>query len=179
MNATPEPSSASIFPPPATPRDELPRTYLPLFEPRAEEEVKFFSPNPTIPSGSHSDRKRRRPKRPQVEAKRKGVRRRETVLYRYYDAEDVLLYVGISANMPARLGSHETDSTWMDFAARSTLEHFGDRADAEKAEQAAIEADRPLFNILHNDRPDRVRRLVDYLIDRDRRDLLVPLISRG
>ncbi|WP_433701742.1 hypothetical protein [Nocardiopsis sp. CA-288880] len=120
-------------------------------------------------------------KRPALKSsqKRKGVRRRETVLYRYYDTEDVLLYVGISANMPGRLDSHETDSTWMDFAARSTLEHFGDRADAEAAEQAAIEADRPLFNILHNETPDRVRRLVDYLIDRDRRDLLVPLISRG
>jgi len=112
-------------------------------------------------------------------AKRKGVRRRETVLYRYYDDQDVLLYVGVSANMPGRLEGHEADSTWMDFAARSTMDHFAERDDAEAAEVAAIEADHPLFNVLHNERPDRIRRLVDYLINRDRRDLLVPLISRG
>lgn len=163
MNPTPDPHITS-----EAPRQGLFEQFVPTPNP------KFNNLNEAT-----SARKRRPSKRPHVEAKRKGVRRRETVLYRYYDTEDVLLYVGISANMPGRLDSHETDSTWMDFAARSTLEHFGDRADAEAAEQAAIEADRPLFNILHNDNPDRVRRIVDYLIDRDRRDLLVPLISRG
>lgn len=119
-----------------------------------------------------------RPGKPKP-SKRKGIRRRETVLYRYYDDQGVLLYVGITANMPSRFGSHETDSTWMDFAVRSTIERFTNRDDALAAEKAAIEEHAPLFNVEHNDRPDRVRRIVDYLIERDRRDLLVPLISRG
>lgn len=118
-------------------------------------------------------------KRSESTKKRRGIRRKETVLYRYYDGQDVLLYVGITANMPSRFGSHETDSTWMDFAVRSTIERFTNRDDALAAEKAAIEEHAPLFNVEHNDRPDRVRRIVDYLIERDRRDLLVPLISRG
>ncbi|MBB4931872.1 putative GIY-YIG superfamily endonuclease [Lipingzhangella halophila] len=105
--------------------------------------------------------------------------RGETLLYRYYDEHDVLLYVGVSANLMARQTNHEADSTWMDFAARSTIERFTARADAESAERTAIEEHQPLFNIEHNEHPDRIRRLVDYLIERDRRDLLVPLISRG
>lgn len=146
--------------------------------PTPEPDAGSVIPN-LVPSQQHFNRKPRPSKRPKTPAKRTGVRRQETVLYRYYDAEDVLLYVGVSANMPGRLEGHEADSTWMDFAHWSTLEHFPDRADAEAAEIAAIETDRPIFNILHNETPDRVRRIVDYLIDRDRRDLLVPLISRG
>lgn len=110
-----------------------------------------------------------------------GVRRRtdETLLYHYYDAHDVLLYVGITNSLPRRQTSHEGRSTWMDFAARSTLKRFPTRASATAVEMVSIRHRAPLFNIEHNDRPDRVRRIVDYLIDRDRRDLLVPLISRG
>lgn len=109
-----------------------------------------------------------------------GTRRRhETLLYHYYDANDVLLYIGITNSLPRRQASHEGRSTWMDFATRSTMKRFPTRASAEVVEAASIRHWRPLFNILHNDHPDRVARLVDYLIDRDRRDLLVPLISRG
>ncbi|MFE1170486.1 hypothetical protein [Nocardiopsis sp. NPDC058789] len=110
-----------------------------------------------------------------------GARRRadETLLYHYYDANDVLLYIGITNSLPRRQASHEGRSTWMDFAVRSTMKRFPTRASAEVVEAASIRHERPLFNVEHNDHPDRVRRLVDYLIDRDRRDLLVPLISRG
>lgn len=106
-------------------------------------------------------------------------RRTETLLYHYYDAQDVLLYIGITNSLPRRQASHESRSTWMDFAARSTMKRFPTRASAEVVEAVSIRHRAPLFNIEHNDRPDRVRRIVDYLIDRDRRDLLVPLISRG
>jgi|SRR5690554_584038 len=103
----------------------------------------------------------------------------ETLLYHYYDAQDVLLYIGITNSLPRRQASHEGRSTWMDFAARSTMKRFPTRVSAEAVEMASIRHRRPLFNIEHNDYPDRVARLVDYLIERDRRDLLVPLISRG
>lgn len=146
----------------------------------AEELVRVSSPAPgadddifsIVPAPS-----RREPVR--KPSKRKGIRRRETVLYHYYDDQDVLLYVGITANMFTRTNSHETDSTWMDFAARSTIEHFPDRESALEAEKGAIRHHRPLFNVEHNEHPDREARLVDYLIDRDRRDLLAPAISRG
>lgn len=103
----------------------------------------------------------------------------ETVLYHYYDDRGVLLYIGITRSLPGRQASHEKKSTWMEFAARSEMYHFATREDAADVEREAIRVKRPLFNVEYNDRPDRVARLVDYLIDRDRRDLLVPLISRG
>lgn len=103
----------------------------------------------------------------------------ETVLYHYYDSQGVLLYIGITRSLPGRQASHEKKSTWMEFAARSEMYHFATREDAADVEREAIRVKRPLFNVEYNDRPDRVARLVDYLIDRDRRDLLVPLVSRG
>lgn len=128
-----------------------------------------------IPIGSF-----RGPERPGSLSLTSASRRiQETVLYHYYDAQGVLLYIGITNSLPRRQAAHEGRSTWMDFAARSTMKHFPTRESAEAVELVSIRRKAPLFNIEHNDRPDRVRRIVDYLIDRDRRDLLVPLISRG
>lgn len=102
-----------------------------------------------------------------------------TALYRYYDAEDVLLYVGITGDLVEREVEHIRDSTWMDFAARSTIERFPTRAETEDAERDAIRDEAPLFNIAHNNTPGLTRRLVDYLVEHDRRDLLMPAVSRG
>jgi hypothetical protein len=67
----------------------------------------------------------------------------------------------------------------MEFAARSTIEKYDSRREAEECEVSAIRTERPLFNLAHNDEPGAERRLVDYLIDHDRRDLLQPVVSRG
>lgn len=104
---------------------------------------------------------------------------RRTALYRFYDADDVLLYIGISDHLATRHMSHVAESSWMEFAARSTIERHPTRAEAADAEVAAIRAESPLFNSQHNDEPDAVRRLVDYLIKHGRTDLLAPAVSRG
>jgi hypothetical protein len=44
-----------------------------------------------------------------------------TALYRYYDDQDRLLYIGISGSLWARVTAHVKASSWMDFAARSTI----------------------------------------------------------
>jgi hypothetical protein len=41
-------------------------------------------------------------------------------LYRYFDADDRLLYVGMSGDLAARDSSHIAKSRWMELAARST-----------------------------------------------------------
>lgn len=142
-------------------------------------EPRPMNPKETVPFLPESSTKAPSKRSAKPKPKRRSRRKAETLLYRYYDDFDVLLYVGVTANLVERQTSHETDSTWMDFATRSTIERFTKREDAESAEQAAIEEHQPLFNIEHNEHPDRIRRIVDYLIERDRRDLLVPLISRG
>lgn len=102
-----------------------------------------------------------------------------TGLYRWFDAEGRLLYVGISADMWARQGSHARKSTFIEFAVGSTIEWFDSRAEAEAAELEAIGKEKPLFNVVGADRVAAQEAVVNYLIDKDRTDLLRPDISRG
>lgn len=102
-----------------------------------------------------------------------------TALYRWFDADDRLLYVGITSSLRARQSSHAKKSSWEAFAVRATIERYPCRADAEQAELDAIRAERPLFNDVGNDHPDAVRDLVTYLAERGRFDLLAPAVSRG
>jgi hypothetical protein len=104
---------------------------------------------------------------------------RETALYRWWDDADLLLYVGIADHLGVRTKGHVKGSSWMEFAARSAVERHPSRIVALRAEEAAIKAEKPLFNYQHNNTPEARRRLVEYLIERDRLDLLAPAISRG
>jgi predicted GIY-YIG superfamily endonuclease len=104
---------------------------------------------------------------------------RETALYRWYDAADLLLYIGIAVNLGSRTNGHANGSSWMDFAIRSTVERHPSRAAALAAEKAAIKAEQPLFNDVHNRTPEAKARLVEYLIEHGRFDLLAPSVSRG
>lgn len=102
-----------------------------------------------------------------------------TALYRWFDDRDRLLYVGISDAMLARVQSHILASSWMDFAARATIVRYATRREAAEAETAAIKDEQPLFNDIHNRTPEAKARLVEYLIEHGRADLLAPAVSRG
>jgi hypothetical protein len=69
-----------------------------------------------------------------------------TSLYRFYDAEDRLLYVGVTSVGPSRWREHEQFRAWWRLVVRSTVEHFDDRPSALAAERAAILAEKPLHN---------------------------------
>lgn len=99
-------------------------------------------------------------------------------LYRWYDIDDALLYVGISSELPVRVNAHFKRSTWMEFAVRSSVARYETREEAEAAEEAAIKAEHPLFNQTHNNTPESRERLVEYLVMRGRTDLLAPAVSR-
>lgn len=71
-------------------------------------------------------------------------------LYRFYDADGVLLYVGISKHWPERLTQHRRDKVWFDDVARVDVEYHPDRDSVERAERLAIGNERPLHNIVHN-----------------------------
>ena len=102
-----------------------------------------------------------------------------TALYRYYAERDALLYVGISDELWRRTEEHVKASAWMDFAVRSTIERYPTRKEAADAETAAIKAEQPLFNDVHNRTPEAKARLVEFLIEHGRADLLAPKVSRG
>ncbi|MEV0831511.1 MULTISPECIES: GIY-YIG nuclease family protein [Streptosporangiaceae] len=72
-----------------------------------------------------------------------------TALYRFYDEDDRLLYIGITENITARWGSHATKKAWWPEVARKDVEWFDTRALALAAETRAIITERPVHNIVH------------------------------
>lgn len=68
------------------------------------------------------------------------------VVYRCYDADDVLIYVGSSINFPARLYGHKTSTRWWGEVARVDTEPFPTEAEARHAEHRQIEESSPRHN---------------------------------
>lgn len=78
--------------------------------------------------------------------------RRTHDLYRFYDAQDRLLYIGISLNAAQRASQHKAKKSWWTDVRRMEVTPLGTitRSDAEQIERAAIQDEQPLHNIVHN-----------------------------
>ena len=74
------------------------------------------------------------------------------VLYRFYDANSVLLYIGITRNPPARFKGHATEKAWWDMVAHIKMQNFDSRDELSEAERHAIITEVPRYNVTHNDR---------------------------
>lgn len=70
-------------------------------------------------------------------------------VYRMYDANDQLLYVGCSVAWPQRAAAHQ-DKPWWREVARMTLQHFEHWSDALAAESAAQASESPRHNVVGN-----------------------------
>jgi len=83
---------------------------------------------------------------------------RRCALYRHYDANGVLLYIGISDNPVSRGKDHAKYSRWVQYAARIEAVWLDSREEAEAAERVSIAAEKPIFNIEHavGDQQERV-----------------------
>lgn len=71
-----------------------------------------------------------------------------TQLYRFFDSDGRLLYVGVSLNLISRLRTHETDSHWFNRAKTVTIETLNSEDEAFDAEAVAIQTEHPLHNIV-------------------------------
>lgn len=71
-------------------------------------------------------------------------------LYRFFNANGDLLYIGVTANAHRRITDHRDEKEWWTEIQTITLEHFPDRDSVLKAERAAIKAELPLYNVVHN-----------------------------
>ncbi|MCL8016877.1 GIY-YIG nuclease family protein [Streptomyces sp. AS02] len=69
-----------------------------------------------------------------------------TALYRLYDADDVLLYLGITWNPDWRWGRHKTTKHWAHLVTRRTIQWFPDRSSALAAEKTATAVEKPLHD---------------------------------
>ena len=72
-----------------------------------------------------------------------------TALYRYFDAEGRLLYVGITIMPMSRQKDHKAGSAWYPDFSYQTVEKYRTRADAMKAEREAIKSEKPMHNITY------------------------------
>lgn len=73
-------------------------------------------------------------------------------LYRHFDAEGCLLYVGVSKSVLVRTSQHKRGSDWFDQVVRIDIERFSTLDDAMAAEQHAIETEKPKHNLRHGSR---------------------------
>ncbi len=67
-------------------------------------------------------------------------------VYRFYDVDGELLYVGITRDMSQRFAAHRRDAEWWSDVANVTVEVTAGRAEAEYAEAVAILSERPAHN---------------------------------
>ena len=72
-----------------------------------------------------------------------------TSLYRHFDREDRLLYVGVSMSFLHRQVAHRRTKAWFDQIAKITVEHFPSRTEALAAERKAIKSEGPMYNRDH------------------------------
>ena len=88
-----------------------------------------------------------------------------TILYRAFDAEHRLLYVGISSNPAQRLGQHTNSGPWdwVHHTVEITLEPYSDRKSAAAAERCAIRDEDPVWNIAGRPIQRRIQWWVAYL----------------
>ena len=71
-------------------------------------------------------------------------------LYRHFDIDGNLLYIGISVSFMVRLSSHKQHSSWFNSIARTEYTPYPTRKAAALAEKEAIATEKPLYNIIHN-----------------------------
>lgn len=77
------------------------------------------------------------------------------ILYRAFDADDQLLYVGVTGDLIERRRHHARDSHWAERAVRWTTENYDDWHAGLAAERQAIASEGPLHNVQG---PERARR---------------------
>lgn len=73
----------------------------------------------------------------------------KTILYRYFDSDGQLLYVGITGDQLKRQSQHRRSSKWFDQVSSAQFQHYTSRAEAAAAEVRAIQEENPIFNHQH------------------------------
>lgn len=87
---------------------------------------------------------------PRISVGQAELAARPHALYRFYDASDVLLYVGITADLPTRISTHRKEKPWWTRVAHISVEQFETRTEALNAEATAIREEKPLYNVAGN-----------------------------
>lgn len=86
-----------------------------------------------------------------------SVREQRTALYRFYDAHENLLYVGISNDPWRRWREHVYEKSWYPQVKHQSVTWYDTEDQARATETRAIRRERPRFNIAGAIRPPEAR----------------------
>jgi predicted GIY-YIG superfamily endonuclease len=75
------------------------------------------------------------------------MRNKKTAVYRMYDKDRELLYVGITSKLSDRFGNHFKEKTWIDDVQSINITWYANRNRAEVAENTAIRWEHPKHNV--------------------------------
>ncbi|TYB69785.1 GIY-YIG nuclease family protein [Nonomuraea sp. PA05] len=100
-------------------------------------------------------------------------------LYRFFDDEGTLLYIGITEAPLVRLDGHAAVQPWWHLVASAKYEHFPTREIAREAEVQAIRAEGPAFNVADNGDPRLSERLAAWDARMQRRALAAARAFHG
>lgn len=84
---------------------------------------------------------------PKEQGTRVPLAARRTAVYRFYDPEGQLLYVGIADDVMARWRWHSKHSPWWPLAAHADVVWRNNRQSAEVEETQAIRSERAVWNV--------------------------------
>jgi hypothetical protein len=76
--------------------------------------------------------------------------KRPTTLYRLYDGNHVLLYIGATECLARRLHQHKKTQPWWENVAHMEVQEFASNSMAYDHERTAIIEEKPLHNVVHN-----------------------------
>lgn len=85
-----------------------------------------------------------------------------TAVYRFWDASETLLYIGMTEDPDARFGNHESRKPWWPDVARKAIEWHDTRDLAEAAELDAIRTEHALYNVTNSPWAPRPRELDEH-----------------
>ena len=85
----------------------------------------------------------------------------KTALYRHFDADGMLLYVGISKNPKRRMSEHSSRAAWFSQIAHVAVEWLDSRTAALLAERRAILSERPEHNSSQADKTRGAAAFID------------------
>lgn len=71
-------------------------------------------------------------------------------LYRMFDSDGVLLYVGVTGRWSRRSSEHAETQPWWPLVTSVTIEHFASREEVIDAEARAIKLEQPAYNTAGN-----------------------------
>ena len=79
------------------------------------------------------------------------------ILYRFYDDEERLLYIGVTVDPGKRMSAHCHGKSWWQSVHNITMQNFSSSSDLMCAEREAIKAEDPIYNVVHSRRKRRRR----------------------